>query len=312
MTKHDKWFLICNPIANGGKMIRQWPELQQALDRAKIDYEYVFTESNNQAIGLTMDKIKEGYRKFAVVGGDGSINEVVNGMCMQKEVSMEELLMGLIPLGTANDWARTHRLPNDIPAALHILEHGVIRRQDLGLAVYEMKGETRRRFFNNVAGMSYDAFVARYLEGLGGSNLSKWKYIYYVLRCLFMFRLPLAKVSFDGQVMDGKMYTINVGICKYNGGGLRLVPQAVPDDGLLALTIAGNLSKFKVIRNMYRFYTGTIGEVKGVMTTQAKEILVEQIGEDKILLELDGEFMGYAPVRFSILPGVLRFMGQGD
>lgn len=310
MVKGDKWFFICNPIANGGKMKKNWPALKRVLEEEKIHFEWAFTTHNNHAIQITKNKIKEGFRNFAVVGGDGSINEVVNGMFMQNGVSTEELCLGLIPLGTANDWARTHKIPGRIKDSVQLLKKRKIRKQDVGKAEFERSGEMHVRYFNNVAGMSYDAFVAKYTEDHGGAKLSKLKYIYYVLYCLFKFTLPMVKISYDGQLINEKVYTVNIGICKYNGGGLRLVPQAIPDDGLLALTIARELSKFKVIRNMYRFYTGTIGELKEVITTQAKEIRIEQTGDQQILLELDGEYMGYAPAKFTVLPNALRFIGN--
>jgi len=312
MDVHDIWFFICNPIANGGKTKKEWANVQKILESEKIAYEWVFTERNNHAIEITKTKIREGYRKFAVVGGDGSINEVVNGMFMQNEVQPSELYMGLIPMGTGNDWSRTHKIPSDIKKAVQLLKNNHIQVQDVGLAEFESGEGRKERYFNNVAGMSYDAFVAKYIEDLDNNNFSQLKYIYYVLYCLYKFTLPKAMIRYNGKTLNDKVYTINVGICKYNGGGLRLVPQAIPNDGKLALTIATELSKFKVVRNMYMFYTGTIGKLKEVITTHTTEVLVEQSGDEKILLELDGEYMGYAPIKFTVLPLSLNFIGNPD
>ena len=308
----DKWYLICNPIARGGQMKKRWPELQRILQEESINYDWIFTRHNNHAIEITRKAIKKGYRRFAVVGGDGTINEVVNGIFMQHQVDTDEILFALIPLGTANDWSRTHRLPKDLRAAVRLLKTGTIRTQDIGLADFESRGIHKARYFNNVAGLAYDAFVVKYLEDHVTKKLNKILYILYVFRCLFKFSPPSARVEFDHKFVDTPVYTVNVGLCKYNGGGLRLVPQADPDDGQFALTIARNLSKWKVILNTYRFYTGTIGELKEVITTHAKDIQVLQSGDQKVMLELDGEFMGYAPVSFRILPHALRYIGIND
>lgn len=309
MAKSDKWFLICNPIAKGGLMKKRWAKVQKQLDREQLAYDFTFTQANNHAIEITQEKIREGYRKFAVLGGDGTINEVVNGFFTQSEVAQDKLLFGLIPLGTANDWARTHEIPKKTKKAILLLKAENVRMQDVGLATFQYKGVTRRRYFNNVAGMSYDAFVVKYIEDKGSKNLSKLKYIYFVLHCLFMFELPKTLVRYEGKTYAGPAYTVNIGICKYNGGGLRLVPQAVPDDGKFALTIAGKLSKWKVVANMYRFYTGTVGKIRAVMTENpVGPIEVTSEEEREIMLELDGEFMGYTPVKFEIVPQSLCFV----
>jgi YegS/Rv2252/BmrU family lipid kinase len=309
MGKVDKWFLVCNPIARSGKMLRQWPKVQKILATLQIDYEFCFTESNNHAIRITREKISEGYRKFAVLGGDGTLNEVVNGIMLQEEVNSTDIKLAVIPLGTANDWAKTHGIPSDLKKAVPLLKDENTGFQDVGIASFKIDGDTKSRYFNNVAGMSYDAFVVKYMEDYGNRKMNKLKYIYYVIRCLFMFQLPEARVSFEDQVIAEPVYTVNVGICKYSGGGLRLVPQAIPNDGKFALTIASKLSKWQVILNMYRFYTGTLGNMKQVSALNtSSDIKVDQSGDDKVLLELDGEFMGYAPASFTLVPDALTIV----
>lgn len=309
MGSPDKWFLVCNPIARMGKMLKHWSDVQKVLNEHEIEYDFAFTRANNHAIEITQEKIKEGYRKFVVVGGDGTINEVINGIFTQKNVDPTTITFGLIPLGTANDWARTHQIPNDYRKAIRLLKTGQKKTQDIGLATFHRDGVTRRRYFNNVAGMSYDAFVVKYIEEHGNRNMNKLKYVYYILHCLFMFKLPKARINYENNEHTGKVYTINVGICKYNGGGLRLVPQAIPDDGKFALTIAKKLSKWQVIANMYRFYTGTIGNMKQVIAINTEsDIEVTGNESDKILLELDGEYMGHTPVSFRLIPHALTFI----
>ena len=306
----DKWYVVCNPIAQGGKMKLRWPEVKKTLEKNGILFDWTFTTHNNHAIEITRSKISEGYRKFIVIGGDGSINEVINGFFTQDEVDYQDLLLALIPLGTANDWARTHKLPRDITKAVKNIVDGHIEKQDIGLVSFEKNGKQESRYFNNVAGMSYDAYVAKYIEDHGNRKMNKLKYIYYVLYCLFMFKLPETKVQSEDLNYCGKAYTINVGICKYNGGGLRLVPQALANDGKFALTVAKELSKLAVIMNMYRFYTGTIGELKKVITVNTGDIMVEQSGDEKVMLEVDGEFMGYAPSKFTLFPSALSFISN--
>jgi len=308
MASTDKWFLVCNPIARGGKMKNRWEEVKKALSKYEVPYDFSFTEANNHAIEITVQKIREGYRKFVVIGGDGTINEVVNGFFIQKTVDPKELTFALIPLGTANDWARSYKIPGNVDQAVQIIKNAKKLQQDVGLAEFENEGISKQRYFNNVAGLSYDAFVVKYMEDHGNKKMNKLKYIYYVLHCLFKFSLPEARVMYENKEIKGKVYTVNIGICKYSGGGLRLVPQAIPDDGKFALTVAKKLSKLQVILNMYRFYTGTIHKMKQVIAVNTGDIQVFQEGSAKVLLELDGEFMGYAPAKFTLIPDALNFV----
>jgi len=308
MQLTDKWYLICNPTSNRGQMLRTWPKVKNILDREEITYDFVLTEYNNHAIGITHRILKAGYRKIVVLGGDGSVNEVITGIFSQNEVAPGDILVALIPLGTANDWARMHHIPGDPEAAVQLLKNGNIHQQDIGKVVYQTVEGSTTRYFNNIAGMSYDAFVVKYIADLNTKNMNKVKYLFFTLYCLFRFKLPKTRVVFDGGKIEDFAYTINVGICKYSGGGMQLVPHAKSDDGLFALTFVHKLSKIRVVLNTYRFFTGTLAALPEVRTCDTKRVLVEPVGDSTVGLEVDGEFMGYAPASFEIIPGALNFI----
>jgi diacylglycerol kinase (ATP) len=308
MQLTDKWFLICNPTSNRGHMLQSWPKVRKILDEEQIQYDFILTEYNNHAIEITQNMLKQGYRKIVILGGDGSINEVVTGIFSQNEVSPKDIVIALIPLGTANDWARMHSIPRDPEAAIRLLKTGKTRQQDIGKVVYDTPEGRTTRYFNNIAGMSYDAFVVKYIADLNSKKMNKLKYLFFTLYCLFKFKLPEVRVVYDGGEIRDLAYTINVGICKYNGGGMQLVPHAKPDDGLFALTFVRKLSKIRVVLNTYRFFTGTIDVLPEVQTLESTRVLVEPVGDSEVGLEVDGEFMGYAPAEFEILPGALNFI----
>ncbi len=308
MQQTDKWFLICNPTSNRGQMLQSWPVVQKILDRERINYEFVLTEYNNHAIEITHRILKAGFRKIVILGGDGSVNEVVTGIFSQNDVAPENIVIALIPLGTANDWARMHNIPRDPEAAVQLLNTGNIHQQDIGKVVYQTDEGSTTRYFNNIAGMSYDAFVVKYIADLNTKKMNKLKYLFFTLYCLFKFKLPEVRVSHDGGEIRDFAYTINVGICKYSGGGMQLVPHAKPNDGLFALTFVRKLSKIRVVLNTYRFFTGTLDALPEVMTHDTTQVLVEPIGDSTVGLEVDGEFMGYAPAEFEIIPGALNFI----
>jgi diacylglycerol kinase family enzyme len=113
-------------------------------------------------------------------------------------------------------------------------------------------------------------------------------------------------VTFDGRTEEDHFYTINAGICRYSGGGMQLVPHARPDDGLLALTLARRISKLEVLLVTPLFYAGKIGWHPAVSMCQAKEILVEGLNGDSVLVEADGEFLGEGPERLGLREKALR------
>ncbi|MCC6461558.1 MAG: diacylglycerol kinase family lipid kinase, partial [Saprospiraceae bacterium] len=126
-------------------------------------------------------------------------------------------------------------------------------------------------------------------------------------RYLFKYRLRHARLLFNEQVVEDHFYTINIGVCRYSGGGMQLVPHAVPDDGLLALTFARRLPKWEVLLQTPRFYKGTILQHPKVEGYQVRKLRVEHdIGKTPTLLEADGEFLGESPAEFTILEKALR------
>ena len=135
-----------------------------------------------------------------------------------------------------------------------MMEMGRSKLQDIGFVTFFEKGQEQTRYFANVAGMAYDAFVVAYAEKNKKWVTNTLMYLFLTLNCLFRYKLVKSKIIFDNRLEEGYFNTINAGICKYSGGGMQLVPHAVPDDGLLALTFARNVSKLEILLNTYRSY----------------------------------------------------------
>jgi len=157
-----------------------------------------------------------------------------------------------------------------------------------------------------VAGMSYDAICVKASEDRGIFTSNKIMYLYLLFSCLRDFVAPRGRVFFDGKTDEDNYYLVNVGVCRYSGGGMQLVPHAIHDDGQFALTLARNLSKSEVIRITPSLYTGKAGEHPKVDLHYAKSIRVEADKNEPILLEVDGEFLGGTPAEFTLLEKALR------
>ena len=301
------WYIIANPRAGRGSVVKCLDELSAMLSDAKIEYVLQFSEGPNHAIALVRDAIDEGYRKIIGVGGDGTNNEMVNGILQQKIVPGTDILYTLLPCGTGNDWVKTYRIPREVHRWIKMLQTSNSTLQDVGWLRYRSDGKTKERYFANVAGMSYDAFVVREMAGLKRPITNRIGYLIYGLYYVFRYRIPAAKIWLDGKARSGKYYLINAGICRYSGGGMQLVPHAIPDDGKLAVTLAGSLSKLGVILNSHRFYNGKIAGHSKVHTFQIKQLRVEHV-EKPILVEVDGEFLGTTPVEIRIVPDAIRVL----
>lgn len=303
------WFFIVNPTAGHGWAGRHWPEIAAQLDQHLPGYQFAFTTHRGHAADLAENALQNGFRCIAAVGGDGTNNEAVNGLMRQNLVPLSGILYTLLPVGTGNDWIRTHGIPRKLRLWLQMASGGTVIEQEVGIVDFmQDEGREQRRYFVNVAGLAYDAFVVQHSEQNKGRVGGSLMYLALILFCLFKYRLSNMRVRFDGQERSGLYYTINAGVCRYSGGGMQVVPHADPQDGLLALTLAGKLSKGGVLLHTWRFYNASIGRHPKVELHQVRHISVESCDGTPVLVEADGEFLGHGPVRISLDERRLRVL----
>ena len=308
MSKKITWYIIVNPTAGAGQAGKKWPHIHAKLDALGWSYFAVQTKGIGDATLLVKEAIEKGYQHIIAVGGDGTNNEAINGILLQKAIPSTEVTYALLPIGTGNDWIKTHQIPRRLDDWLQMMAQGKTYCQDVGQVTYQAEGKTQTRYFANVAGMGYDAFVARIAESQKGKVSNKLFYFYLIFKCLAQYSLKKARVIFDDQQVEDVYYTIHAGICRYSGGGMRFVPHAEPADGRFALTLIRNISKLGIILNTYRLYTGSIGQLRQANTFYAKKIRVEAIGATPTLVEVDGEFLGETPVEFALMEKRLRLV----
>lgn len=301
----NPWHIILNPAAGNGRAEKRWAYISGLLQEAGIEFDYTVTAARGDASNIACKVIEQGCRKIIGVGGDGTNNEILNGI-MQSSASAGEVTYGIIPFGTGNDWIRTHKIPKNTRKAVQLIKAGNTSLQDVGLVTYTNEGQQKERYFMNVAGMSYDAICTKASEDRGIFASNKILYLYLLFSCLRDFIAPRGRVFFDGKTDEDNYYLVNVGVCRYSGGGMQLVPHAIYDDGQFALTLARNLSKSEVVRATPLLYNGKAGKHPKVDLYHAKSIRVEATTSEPILLEVDGEFLGGSPVEFTLLEKALR------
>ncbi|MCK9421019.1 MAG: diacylglycerol kinase family lipid kinase [Bacteroidales bacterium] len=301
-----QWLIIVNPNAGSKKGEKEWPKIYKYIQQRGFDFTCVFTAHRDHATQLTIENIEAGYRNIVVVGGDGTLNEVLNGIFLQQKVTPIDISLGMIPVGTGNDWCRMFDIPFDYKKAVDILKHKRPFVQDVGKISYFKKDKPQTRYFMNVAGMGYDALVAKktnLLKEQGkGTPLA---YLYFVFASLFQYKFMEGVIEIDDRtVFKGEIFSMNVGICKFNGGGMKQVPNAIPDDGLMDVTLIKKTSKLKVFRYARKLFDGTLVDLPIVNTYRGKSIRMRSTG--KIYLEADGESLGHTPFVYEVIPRCLK------
>jgi YegS/Rv2252/BmrU family lipid kinase len=304
----DHWKVIINPHAGGNTDSTVWERILHELRSAEIHFEFEVSAYHRHIISIVQKSIADGYRNFIIIGGDGSLNEMVNGIYNQTNVNPTEITTAHISLGTGNDWPKTHVLPTDSKRMIEKIRAGNTSLQDVGVALYQDNSETKTNYFVNVAGMGFDAFVVYNLaKKKEKKTRSKFSYLYSLFRSLLGYSCGKAIIKVDGkEVFRNNLFSLSIGIGKYNGGGMMQLPAAIPDDGLLDVTIFRKMPKMKVIANVKKLYDGSFIALKEVSVYRGKEVSIDS--EHPIMLECDGELLGHSPATIRIIPLGFRFV----
>jgi diacylglycerol kinase (ATP) len=297
--------IIVNPEAANGAVGKNWPRVRDFLQAEGARFDAVSTEEPGHATLLARQALDDGFRTIVAVGGDGTVNEVINGLVEEGTVD-PEVVLGMIPWGTGADFARMLGIPRDYVEACRQLLRSEPRPVDLGKITCLREEREVERYFINAAGLGFDGEVSeivnRFPKVLGGT-------ITY-LTCLFIglvtYRNKNIELSFDGQPVRGRVNSVVVCNGCYFGGGMFIAPGAAFDDGLFHVVILGNLSRLEVVANVPRIYKGTHLTHPKVSHFSAREIHVE--AQERMLLQAEGELIGEAPATFRIIPRALKVL----
>lgn len=300
----EKWLTIVNPVSGANKNQKVSRKIISHLINQGFDLEIKLTYDRGSAIEISKAGVEAGFKNIIVIGGDGTLNEVVNGVMLQTATPSNTINIGMFSLGTGNDFIRTLNIPKDYEAATDVLMQGKVKTIDVGKVNYFLNNEPQSRYFINVLGMAFDGAVTDSANSTKGA-IGKLTYLKSVVATLFKYVPTKVKVVVDDkEIANEIIFCINIGNCKYSGGGMRMVPDAIPDDGLFDITLLKPLPTFTALSNLYRLFNGTIDQLKQAITLRGKKIMV--YSEPAICAEAEGEFLGWSSFEVSILPKTIN------
>ena len=296
-----KTLLIINPVAHRGRIMKEMPQVTARLKQLGVAFEVQQTEAPNHAIQLARDAAKQGYARVVAVGGDGTCNEVVNGLLLAAQAGHEAML-GVIPLGSGNDLACALRIPTDITGACQILQTGT--RRVIDAARVTVDGQSR--FFANSIGLGLEAEVtifSRQVKLLHGFPMYLWSALNVIMRGRWPYQMEL---GFDGQATQLQMVTLMaIANGVRSGGGFYLTPNAKLDDGLLDVCYGGTRSRLTLLNLLPRALQGKHVTHPVVRLRQVTQIeLRVAVG---LPAHVDGEVLCThgREFKFEVLPGAL-------
>lgn len=297
----NSWFIIANPASGNKNFSKIWKKIEQLLKNKNLDYSFTFTQFSKHEIDLVQNAIKKGYRNIISVGGDGTLHNVVNGVMLQRYVKTSNITIGVLPLGTGNDWIKTYKQPNSIEKALEIISKKTTILQDIGV----ITTDKNTIYYNNVAGIGYDGYIVNKLKYL--KKFGALSYLLAGIYGLIFYKKSAYKILINNKELKEKCLMVVCGICKYSGGGMQFTKDVNTTDGLLDITIAKNLNFLDLVINLPKLYSGAIVNHKKVNTYKTSKITVTPINA-KPFIQADGELITSGKLQISIIPKAINFV----
>jgi len=301
------WQIILNPNALLHRSSQFWKDIENKLQEVQINYLHHITSTIDEAKELIINLCKKGERHFIIVGGDGTLNIFVNAV-MESQVNSAEIYATLIPLGTGNDWSRSHGYSSRYLDAIDSLVKGNFMSHDVGLIETVINDKViDARYFINIAGFGFDGSVISNTSKKTTKFFPKQLYLINLLKTLLAYKAQLVSLKSTDFATTKNIFTIAAGIGQYNGNGMRQCPEAIPDDGLLDVVMIEKVSILKVLLNIKNLFKGThVKNLKEVSMYRTDYLEINS--EPFILGEVEGEMLTTGNYRIRCLASAINFM----
>ena len=296
----DRVVFLVNPASDNGATGRRWPQLAHELALAGLSGDALLSEGPGQLGSLARGAVDGGATLLVVVGGDGSVNEVVNGIG-----GVEGVELAVLARGTGWDFVRTYGIPRRPAEAAAVALGGETRTIDLGRVTYRSwAGHEATAWFANIASVGMSGAIAQRANDTTKALGGKISYAWATLAVFASWRNSEVRVAVDDEFRGGKVQDVVVANGRFFGGGMKICPEADPADGLFDVLLIGDLSRRELLTTMPKLYRGThLPHPKGELL-RGRIVTVD--ADEPLPIELDGEQPGTTPARFEIVPAALR------
>ena len=301
--------VIVNPASAGGRTSRRWPALHAALLAAGVAHDVHHTTAPDDATTATRAALASGYTRVAAVGGDGTLNEVVNGFFSPDGVPLApDAALAMLPSGTGGDFRRTAGLPTDPGKLASILRDNHTRRIDAGRIVYDDPATAPRQFINIAdcgVGGEVVARVNRSRNKSGGLRGTA-VFMGIALKALMTFGGRPVRVRLGSESLVANVQNVIIANGRFFGGGMHIAPGADLADGVFDVVMWPAMSRRQVIAVTPAVYRGRHLGRPGVIVRRASEVRVEPLDERPLLFDIEGEQIGRAPATLTCVPAAIN------
>jgi YegS/Rv2252/BmrU family lipid kinase len=309
-AQQPRTLVVVNPASAGGRTGKRWPVLQDALRAAHVEYDTHHTTAPHDATAATREALAHGYERVVACGGDGTLNEVVNGFFTPDGAPLnEDAAIGLLPSGTGGDFRRTIGLPTNPTQLAAIIAANHTRLIDAGRITYDNSATPPRQFINIADCGVGGEVVARVNRSgnKGGGIRGTAVFLGIAIKALTTFGGRPVRLTLDTEQIEMDIQNVVIANGRCFGGGMRIAPAAELDDGVFDVVVLPALGRLRTLIAMPSVYRGAHIEQPGVIVRRARQVRVEPLDTRPLLFDIEGEQIGAAPATLTCLPRAVRF-----
>jgi diacylglycerol kinase (ATP) len=303
-----KTVFVVNPHSGNGKTGKEWSHIRETAEEILGPFETCRTQGPGDATWMTREHLRNGADRIICVGGDGTLNEVINGFFDERGIIRTDAALGFVPNGTGCDFCRTFPIPSGVRASLETIREGHVRKIDLGrIRFRDHQGDMRSRYFHNIASFGLGGEVVDRVNRTSKACGPFVTFIWGTLVSLFAYDKKKIRLTVDdGDERTVDVFNIAVANGRYHGGGMLVAPDAVIDDGLFHVTVIGAMSLPLVFWHLPKLYTGKIKSIRQVSMQTGRNVNANS--DQRVLLDIDGEQPGTLPAELEIVPAAISMI----
>lgn len=300
-SKENTIYTIVNPMSSNGKTGKRWPSYRKRFKKAGLNLHIKETHYPGHAVTLTKTGLNQGYKTIMAVGGDGTVNEVVNGFFDKGKLIDEEAVLLIFSQGTGSDYVKSLGLDKKIETVIDVYNRYEKKRVDLGKIKYNTFDRKEiERYFVNTADVGIGGETVEYVNRASKLMGGIFTYLFGAIRTLIKYDNKIMKIEVDKKIVkDGLTNSVMVSLGKYFAGGMPIAPEAEIDDGYFDILVLGDFSKTETLLNLYRAYQGTHLDYPKIDYLKGKQVKIDS--KERVLIDIDGESAGMLPAEFTIL-----------